>query len=298
MSNLLQKHLDDTIQPYLDIPTVEDININAPTEIFYECAGGQKSQKIDKNLSRTALMDLSTAIANYNGINWHHDRKPLSARLPDGERIEVVANKAATSTFTMSIRKRLPNHYKLKDFGLTEKQEKYLIKAVKDHKNIVVSGGTSSGKTSFLENLCNYIPADNRIISIQDPVEINFEHDNQVSYEIFGNDKAERRDALEALITSALRQNPERLIFGEVREELMAEAALIASNTGHDGGMYTIHASSPEGAISRIRDLVYRERGGDIKMIEKEARQVIDIVIQLKKSRDGKRTAEIKYIDK
>ena len=293
---LLQNKLDNTIQKYLDIPNVENININKPKEVYFEIAGGIREKADDENLTRVKLEDLANTIAAYNGIIWSPDKETLSAKLPDGTRVEVFQTPAVISGFSMSLRKRKNSVFSFSDFGVTKEQEDMLIKAVKSRKSILVSGGTSSGKTTFLEILCKSIPSDTRLITIQDPMEIEFDQQNRIDLTVTTTDIQERSKQLSDICNTALRQNPDSIIFGEIREKTMAFTYRVASNTGHDGCMATIHANNPDAAIKRLVNLVHSHEGGLKDPIEQEILDCTNIIIQLTKARNGTRKAEIKVL--
>jgi Flp pilus assembly CpaF family ATPase len=295
--SLLDKKLQATIQKYLDIPDVENININKPHEVFYEVSGGKRERVEDPTLSLTVLQDLASIIATYNGIRWRYDLDTLSAKLPDGTRVEVFQSKSVLSGFSMALRKRKSNSYTLKDFGFDDATTERVIKAINNRANILVSGGTSTGKTSLLEILAHYIPTDTRLITIQDPIEIEFTQPNRLDLTVTSAELDKRTKELNDIAMTAMRQNPDSIIFGELRERTMSYAFRVSINTGHDGCMATIHANNPDAAIERLSNLVHGAEGGDKKDIVKELTDCLDIVIQLRKLSDGKRTAEIKFFD-
>lgn len=294
-TSLLQKKLDQTIQKYLDIPHVENININKPCEVFYEVSGGKREKVEDPNLTLTVLRDLGEIIATNNDISWKSDQDTLSAKLPDGTRVEILQSKSVISGFSMSLRKRKSNAYTLADFGFDDVAAERIINAVQNRANILVSGGTSTGKTSLLEIIASYIPKEIRLITIQDPIEIEFLQPNTLNLTVTSSDLDKRNKELNDIAMTAMRQNPDSIIFGEIRERTMAYTYRVASNTGHDGCMATIHANNPDAAIERLANLVHAQEGGDKKDIIKELIDCIDIVVQLRKEMDGRRTAEIKY---
>jgi len=293
---VLKIKLESTIQKYLDIPNVENININKPGEVFWEVSGGVRNCSEDPNLTKTNLSDLAEIIAAYNGIQWKSDEDTLSAKLPDGTRVEVYKTSSVTSGFSMSLRKRKSNNFTIVDFGITGQQERKLIEAVRERKNILLSGGTSTGKTSLLEILAQYIPAETRLITIQDPIEISFAQPNRLDLAITTAEIEKRVKELSDICMTAMRQNPDSIIFGEIREKTMAYTYRTASNTGHDGCMATIHANNTRAALERLTNLVYAAEGGDKTTIHKELYECIDIVIQLTKSPKGMRTAEIDFL--
>ena len=296
MSLLLEKAIDGTIRKYLDIEGVENINFNEPQKLFYQVAGGEKFYVEDDSLTLEELTDLAQIIAVNNGINWRHDKDPLSAKLPDGTRVEVFKSADIPSGFSMSLRKRQHNRFSFQDFGLSASDEKQLKKDVETRKNIIVSGGTSSGKTTFLEMLCKFIPHSIRLITIQDPVEIEFDQPDRLDLTVTSSDIETRSQKLNSICMTAMRQNPDSLIFGEIREKTMAYTYRTASNTGHDGCMATIHANNARGAMQRLADLVHAYEGGDKASIYSQLFDCIDIVVQLKKGQGGKRAAMITHL--
>ncbi|MGB0719957.1 MAG: ATPase, T2SS/T4P/T4SS family, partial [Bdellovibrionales bacterium] len=250
----------------------------------------------DSRLTRTSLSDLAQIIASYNGIDWKSDSDTLSAKLPDGTRVEVFQTKSVVSGFSMSLRKRKANSFTMQNFGISPEQEEDLIAAIKARKNILLSGGTSTGKTSLLEILAAYIPDEIRLITIQDPIEITFRQPNRLDLTLTSADPNKRTKELADICMTAMRQNPDSIIFGEIREKTMAYTYRTASNTGHDGCMATIHANDPDAALERVTNLVHAAEGGHKDTIMQEIKNCIDIVIQLRKTMDGKRTAIIKTI--
>ena len=292
---LLDKKLEQTLQKYLDIPHVENININKPCEVFYEVSGGKRERVEDPALTITVLKDLTEIIATSNDIPWRSDQDTLSAKLPDGTRVEVLQSKSVISGFSMSLRKRKSNSYTLEDFGFSNEDAERIQRSVEGRANILVSGGTSTGKTSLLEIIASFIPTNIRLITIQDPIEIEFLQPNCLNLTVTSAELDKRAKELNDIAMTAMRQNPDSIIFGEIRERTMAYTYRVASNTGHDGCMATIHANNPDAAIERLGNLVHAQEGGDKKDIIKELKDCIDIVIQLRKEIDGRRTAEIKY---
>jgi type IV secretion system protein VirB11 len=297
-TDLLQKLLDQSVQKYLDIPEVENININKPCEVFVECSGKPKEHFNDPNLNMQALKFLSQTIATANNINYRPMEETLSAKLKDGTRVQVNQMPCVASGFTMSMRKRNKNKYSLESFGLAKKDVDFLVKAVEEHKTIIVSGGTSSGKTTFLELLCRHIPKNRRLVTIEDPQEITFEQIDVSPFAVTKVNNRERESELSYISADTLRKSPQSVIFGEIREGILATSFLNLVNTGHEGSMTTLHANSPSGAIDALINKIIRETDGKgEESIKRELHASIDIIIQLSKDDKGNRKAYFEKIE-
>jgi len=191
----------------------------------------------------------------------------------------------------MSLRKRQVNKWQLKDFGFTPEQIEFLKASISARKTILISGGTSTGKTTILELLCRFIPADTRLITIQDPIEITFIQENRLDLTVTEIQPEARNLQLEYIAATALRQNPDSVIFGEIREKTMASAFRQLINTGHEGSMATIHANNPALAISRLVNLIHSRDGGDKNTVKEELLSTIDFAIQVEHNHQGQRKA-------
>lgn len=293
MSKVFDNMLADTLQPYLEMPKVENININRPKEVFVEFTGGKRERFEDNKLSLTALQSLARLIATINGLSYNPEKSTLSGKLKDGTRVEIYQTNAVSSRFSMALRKRYPGMWGLKDFGFSPKDITWLEKAVIDKKTMLVSGGTSTGKTTVLELLADFIPMDRRLITIQDPKEIHFKTPNNLELTITETDYDKRRQQLDDLSATAMRQNPDSVIIGEIRESVLAGAFRQLSNTGHPGSMASIHANDPQGAIRRMANLIHAREGGVKDTIQEELLDTIDYIIQINRVGKGKRIARI-----
>ena len=218
----------------------------------------------------------------------------VDARLPDGSRVNAIIAPLALDGPALSIRKFSKDPYKVDDlikFGtITEDIAKVLEAMVKARLNILISGGTGSGKTTFLNILSSFIPNDERIITIEDAAELQLQQEHVVRLEtrppnMEGTGEITQRD----LVRNALRMRPERIILGEIRQ---AEALdmLQAMNTGHDGSLATIHANTPRDALVRLETLVAM---GGVSIPEKALRYqiaaAIHAVVQVARLKDGSR---------
>lgn len=296
--DLLQSLLDQTIQKYLDMEHVENININKAFEVWVERAGEPKERCEDKNLDISTLQSLARTIATTNGIDYNAETETLSAKLRDGTRVQVNQMPCIASGFTMSLRKKSGKKFDIKDFGLSEEDTNSLKQAVKDHKTIVVSGGTSTGKTTFLECLCREIDINRRLITIEDPPEINFPQPDIVQFAVTQVNRKDREAELSYISIDTLRKTPQSVIFGEIREGILAETFLTLINTGHEGSMTTLHANSPVGAIDSLTNKILHVtdgRGED--SIRRELFNNINIIIQLYRDEKGVRKAYFEEIE-
>lgn len=288
----------DVLQPLVDDPSVTEIMINGPHHVFIEQAG----RLYRKNISFETNEKLENVILNIvSKVNRTvNEANPIvDARLLDGSRVNVVLPPIALDGPTVTIRK-FPEDpmtvQKLIQYGsITEEVAELLERMVKAKYNIFISGGTGSGKTTFLNALSNFIPKDERVITIEDSAELQIKGvENLVRLEtrnanMEGKGEVNIRD----LIRSSLRMRPERIIVGEVRG---AEALdmLQAMNTGHDGSLSTGHSNSTKDMLSRLETMVVSGNNIPIEAIRQQIASAIDIIIQLSRLRDkSRRTIEI-----
>jgi type IV secretion system protein VirB11 len=263
-------------------PDVTDIYVNRPGELWVETIGGDIERHEAPALDEATLARLARQIAalTHQGISREHPL--LSATLPDGARVQVVAPPATRGALALAIRKHVSPDLALGDyvaagaFAETRGRESLersdidkalaaqlktgdiagtLAAAVRARKNILVSGGTSTGKTTFLNALIREIPAAERLILIEDTPELQVVQENVVGLLAARSALGEARVSANDLLGASLRMRPDRIILGELRGE-EAYAFLRAVNTGHPGSMTTVHADSAERAIEQIVLLV------------------------------------------
>lgn len=245
----------EPVRPYLEDDSVSEILINGPLSIYIERKG--RLEKIDAVFpSEAALKAAATNIAKSVGRILNDEYPRLDARLPDGSRVHAVIPPLSTCGTVIAIRKfsrDLLTVDKLLQFGSCSESMIRLIETmVKLHKNLIVSGATSSGKTSILNLLSGFISPNERILLIEDASELQLRQPHVVPFETRKPDKDGKGEVtIRDLIHSALRLRPDRLVIGEIRG---AEALdlLQAMNTGHSGSMSTIHANSPLDALYRL----------------------------------------------
>ncbi len=282
--------------------TITEIMINGPDEIFIEKDG--KLHKINERFeSQKRLEDIIQRIVGLAGREVNQSNPICDTRLPDGSRVNVVLPPVALCGPTMTIRKfsKTPMTIgKLIQYGsITEEIAQKLEILVRAKYNIFISGGTGSGKTTFLNALSNYIPKDERVITIEDSAELQITGiENLVSMETRNsNTSGVGEITIKDLIKTSLRMRPERIIVGEVRGEEALDM-LQAMNTGHDGSLSTGHANSTEDMLSRLETMVLQGSAGlPLPAIRQQIASAIDIIIHLSRLRDKTRkTIEISEV--
>lgn len=295
----LQKEIYDSIrgldilEELLEDKNITEIMINGPDNIFIE-KDGKIEKYNNKFSSKEKLVDIIQQIVS--GVNRRvNESSPIvDSRLSDGSRVNVVLNPVAINGPVVTIRK-FPEYSitmkKLIEIGSISLNVADFLKLLVNAKyNIFISGGTGSGKTTFLNVLSNYIPCGERIITIEDSAELQIKSvDNLVRLEVRqANDEGENGIDIRDLIKSSLRMRPDRIIVGEVRG---AEALdmLQAMNTGHDGSLSTGHANSPKDMLNRLETMVLMGVDMPLKAIKSQIASGIDIIVHLGRLRDRTR---------
>lgn len=295
----LQKEIYDSIRgldilkELLEDKNITEIMINGPDNIFIE-KDGRIEKYNNRFSSKEKLVDIIQQIVS--GVNRRvNESSPIvDSRLSDGSRVNVVLNPVAINGPVVTIRK-FPEYSitmkKLIEIGSISLNVADFLKLLVNAKyNIFISGGTGSGKTTFLNVLSNYIPGDERIITIEDSAELQIQSvDNLVRMEVRqANDEGENGIDIRALIKSSLRMRPDRIIVGEVRG---AEALdmLQAMNTGHDGSLSTGHGNSPKDMLNRLETMVLMGVDMPLKAIKSQIASGIDIIVHLGRLRDRTR---------
>ena len=279
--------------------SITEVMINGPDNIFIEQNG--RLFKLDKQFeSQRRLEDVIQRIVGLAGREVNQANPICDTRLPDGSRVNVVLPPIALCGPTLTIRKfsKTPMTIeKLIEYGsITQEIAEKLELLVKAKYNIFISGGTGSGKTTFLNALSNYIPHDERVITIEDSAELQIKRiDNLVSLETRNaNAAGVGQITIRDLIKSSLRMRPERIIVGECRGGEALDM-LQAMNTGHDGSLSTGHANSTEDMLSRLETMVLQGSAGlPLEAIRQQIASAVDIIIHLSRLRDrSRKTMEI-----
>ena len=279
--------------------TITEVMINGPENVFIEQNG--RLFKLDKQFeSQRSLEDIIQRIVGLAGREVNQANPICDTRLPDGSRVNVVLPPIALCGPTLTIRKfsKTPMTIeKLIQYGsITREIADKLQLLVKAKYNIFISGGTGSGKTTFLNALSNYIPKDERVITIEDSAELQITGvENLVSLETRNaNTSGAGQITIRDLIKSSLRMRPERIVVGEVRGGEALDM-LQAMNTGHDGSLSTGHANSTEDMLSRLETMVLQGAAGlPLEAIRQQIASAVDIIIHLSRLRDkSRKTMEI-----
>ncbi|HUF95169.1 MAG TPA: CpaF family protein [Acidimicrobiia bacterium] len=281
------------IDPLLNDPDVTEVMANGPFDVYYEKAG--RILKSDaKFVDETHLRRIIDKIVGQIGRRVDEATPMVDARLPDGSRVNAVISPLSIGGPFLTIRKFSVDPYQEADlisFGtITQRVADFCRACVRGRLNVIISGGTGSGKTTTLNVMSSYIPGDERIVTVEDAAELQLHQEHVLTLEsrpsnIEGKGAVEIRD----LVRNTLRMRPDRIVVGEVRG---AEALdmLQAMNTGHDGSLTTIHSNSPRDTLSRIETMVLMA-GFDlpVKAIREQVASAVDLVIHVSRLRDGTR---------
>ncbi|HLQ35852.1 MAG TPA: CpaF family protein [Chloroflexota bacterium] len=281
------------IQLLLDDPTVSEVMVNGPNRIYFERAGvlhpSDRVFKDDAHIMRI----IEKIVAP---INRRIDEKSpmVDARLPDGSRVNAIIPPLAIDGPNLTIRKFAKEPFQVDDlvrFGtLTHEIAELLRACVYMRLNTLVSGGAGAGKTTLLNVLSSFISPEERIVTIEDPAELQLRQRHVVRLETRPSNIEDEGEVTQRdLVRNALRMRPDRIIVGEVRSG-EAFDMLQAMNTGHDGSLTTVHANSPRDALSRVENMVLMA-GLDLpaKAIREQVASAMHLVVQLTRMRDGSR---------
>ena len=316
MTDSATSYLDIYLAPFmvqLERPDVSDIYVNRPGEIWIETLGGRTERHQAPELTEALLWRLARQIASitHQGISREHPL--LAARLPDGARVQIVAPPATRGPMAMAIRKHVSADLSLTDYesggafastrgsdaaDFREAELKKLYKsgdwaaflagAVRARKTILIAGGTSTGKTTFLNALLREIEPGERLILIEDTPELVCRHENAIGLVAARGALGEARVTTDDLLLVSLRMRPDRIILGELRG-VEAFTFLRAINTGHPGSLTTIHADTPARAVEQLA-LMVLQSGSQLRRedVVGYVESAVDVFVQLER-RSGKR---------
>ena len=284
----------DILQPLLENPHITEIMVNGTERIFIEEDG--KLQKLEMRFSSEEKLRniIQQIVAKCNRVV--NDTSPIvDARLEDGSRVNVVLNPVALNGPILTIR-RFPKHpydmEKLVEIGSVSDEAASLLKnLVEAGYNILVSGGTGSGKTTFLNALSGFIPKEERIITIEDSAELQIQGiDNLIRMETKNaNQENTKAISIRDLIKTSLRMRPTRIIVGEVRGSEAMDMVCSAMNCGHDGSMSTVHANSAHDTLLRLETMILMAAQIPIAAIRAQISSGVDIIVHLGRLRDKSR---------
>ncbi len=284
----------DLLQPLLENPQITEIMVNGTESIFIEKEGHLEKLEIHFDSEEKLKNIIQQIVAKCNRVV--NDMTPIvDARLEDGSRVNVVLNPVALNGPILTIR-RFPkqpyNMDKLVQIGsLSMEAAELLQKLVCAGYNILVSGGTGSGKTTFLNALSGFIPKDERIITIEDSAELQIQGiDNLIRMETKNaNQENAKAIAIRDLIKTSLRMRPTRIIVGEVRGSEAMDMICSAMNCGHDGSMSTVHANNAQDTLLRLETMILMAAQIPVAAIRQQISSGVDVIVHLGRLRDKSR---------
>lgn len=306
------------LAPWLERAEVTDLMVNRPGEVWVETADGRVACEAAPALTEQALGRLARQIAaaSHQGVSREHPL--LSATLPDGARVQLAAPPATRAGLVLAVRRHVISDLSLDELGerglfaappraagsgdaelhallQAGRTAEFLKLAVRRRKTIVISGGAGAGKTTLLNALVKEIDPAERLVTIEDAPEIRLERPNAVGLVAVRDDQGEARVDADALLRATLRLKPDRILLGELRGA-EAFAFLRAVNSGHPGSITTVHADSPDGALSQIA-LLALTAGLDLgwERLRTYVEQVIDVVVQLERRNGRRQVADLRF---
>ncbi|OQY48756.1 MAG: type II secretion system protein E [Anaerolineaceae bacterium 4572_78] len=286
------------IEPLIEADDVSEIMVNGPFIIFIE-RKGKIVESGHKFLNDNHVERIVARIVKPLGRRANSDEPLIDARLPDGSRVNSVIRPCALDGPNITIRKFSKDKLKMEDlinFGsLTSNMARFLEALVVSRRNIVVSGGTGSGKTTLINVLSAFIPEHERTVTIEDAAELQFKQRNVVRLETKKpTPDSPTEISIRDCVVNALRMRPERIVIGECRSGEALDM-LQAMNTGHDGSMTTVHSNSPRDCISRLETLVLMA-GVDLPLttVRRQISSAVHFIVQASRLRDGSR--KVTYI--
>ncbi|GGK39089.1 type II secretion system protein E [Pilimelia terevasa] len=281
------------IEPLLRDPEVTEVMVNGPQRVYVERRGRLVPSDVEF-ADEAHLRRIIDRIVSRVGRRVDESSPMVDARLPDGSRVNAVVPPIALDGSSLTIRKFATDPFTVEDlvtFGTLTRQTATLLEGcIRGRLNVLVSGGTGSGKTTTLNVLSGFIPADERIVTVEDAAELQLHQDHVVRLEsrpanVEGRGQISARD----LVRNALRMRPDRIVVGEVRDGAALDM-LQAMNTGHDGSLTTLHANTPRDALARLETMVLMA-GMDlpVRAIREQVASAVDLIIQVSRLKDGSR---------
>ncbi len=281
------------LEPLLRDPSVSEVMVNDIDKVYFE-REGRIFRSPARFRDKQHVMRIIERIVAPLGRRIDESSPMVDARLPDGSRVNITIPPASPKAPSITIRKFRADKMRMADLiavgALSEATAEFLAMCVRAHMNIIISGGTGTGKTTMLNALSAFIPNTERIVTIEDPSELRLQQDHVITLEarpasIEGKNQIKQRD----LVRNCLRMRPDRIIVGEVRGE-EAFDMLQAMNTGHDGSISTIHANNPREALARMENMVLMA-GMELpsRAIREQVASAIHLFIQISRLQDGSR---------
>ena len=295
---MLSKDIEDVVfgygplQDLLEMPNINEIMVVGKDRIYIE-KDGLVQDTGRSFFSEEILQSIIERIITPIGRRIDRSTPLVDARLPDGSRVNAIINPLSLSGPTLTIRKFARIPFTVDDLiergTFTEQTANFLRACVLGRKNIIITGGTASGKTTTLNVLSNYIPHEERIVTIEDSAELQLPQEHLVRLETRPpNIEGKGAYTIRDLVKNALRMRPDRLIVGECRGPEALDM-LQAMNTGHDGSMTTIHANTPEDTLTRLETMVLMAVEMPIRAIREQVVAALDVIVQIARLPGGQR---------
>ena len=281
------------IDPLLNDPDITEVMINGPYDVYFEKNGKIELSDI-RFVDEVHLRRIIDKIVGQIGRRVDEATPMVDARLPDGSRVNAVIHPLAIGGPFLTIRKFAVDPYQEADlinFGtLTQRVADFMRACVRGRLNLLISGGTGSGKTTTLNVVSSYIPSDERIVTVEDAAELQLHQEHVLTLESRpANIEGEGQVAIRDLVRNTLRMRPDRIVVGEVRGGEALDM-LQAMNTGHDGSLTTVHSNSARDTLNRLETLVLMA-GMDLPLraIRQQVASAIDLIVHQERMRDGSR---------
>lgn len=268
---------------YFEEPNIRELVINQPGEVGYEFPDGSWKWIAAPELTLEQLEDCARMLANLSNNIYTPQFPVLSCKMPGGHRVQIVAGHHTTKKFTMTVRIQHEKGYTLDNFFLPPGVKETIIDCIINKKTLLISGGTSTGKTSFMNAALKFIPMHERLITLEDVPELTVLHKNWAPLIFGGANRDPTGREIREMLNATLRMRPDRILLGEIRKE-NAFTFCSAINTGHEGSMATIHANSPQAALDAVINRVMLNgeiAEGALQVLKRQLEADIYGVVQL-----------------
>lgn len=268
---------------YFEEPMIRELVINRPGQVGYEFGDGSWKWVDAPELTLEQLDDCARMLANLSNGIYTPQFPVLSCKMPGGHRVQIVGGHHTTNKFTMTVRIQHEKPYTLDNFHLQPGVKEEIIDCIVKKRTLLISGGTSTGKTSFMNAALKFIPMHERLITLEDVPELHIAHQNWVPLIFGGANRDPSGREIREMLNATLRMRPDRIILGEIRKE-NAFTFCSAINTGHEGSMATIHANSPEAALDAVINRVMLNgeiAEGALQVLKRQLESDIYGVVQL-----------------
>ncbi len=268
----------------------KEMVMNQPRQLGYESFDGTWHFEEAPELNKEMLMNILRFFAQRTHQSLDISNPVLSVKLPGGHRAQFIAGLQNDKGFSLAVRLHHERTFTIDDYKMSSADKAEIIESVKDRRSMLISGGTGTGKTSFMNVLLQYIPEDERLVTLEDVRELKVSHENWCAFTFGSFDEVENpRAGINVLLNAILRMRPDRILLGEIRRE-NAFTFCSAINTGHRGSLATVHANSPSSALDAVINRVLLN--GDatdsaVNVLRSQLKGDIYGVVQLERKVDG-----------